>query len=538
MTAAGTPLLEFRGITKGFPGQLANDDVSFAVRAGEVHALVGENGAGKTTLVKILAGELSPDAGELLLDGRPVRIARTWQAAERGIGFIHQEPALVPRLSVAENVTLGLRYQRALSGRIDWRRHHRLARRALDEVGLDVDERTRLGDLSAHEQQLVAIARVLLLDLRVVVLDEVTAPLTKTEVDRLFQIVRRMRDRGVAVVYISHRLEEIFALADRVTVLKDGRWVATEPVGELSRAELTRLIIGRDPTERFRGRPASPAGAPVLSVRGLRDDVLDGVSFDLHAGEILGIAGLAGAGRTNVLEALFGARPADGEVSLDGQPVRFRSPADAVARGIALVTEDRKRDGYVPGFPLWKHLTLPWLRGYRVAGFLVSRRERAAAARAAARFDVRAPSLDTPLRDLSGGNQQKAILARWMSGPPAGAGDPGHDAVDASGPPAGAGDPGHDAVDASGSIRVLLLDEPTHGVDVGAKEEIYRIIRELAAAGTAVLLVSSDLSELEGLCARVLLLSEGRLLGTLTGEQIERGAMLSALYARKEVVHQ
>ena len=500
MSAHTVPILEFRSVTKVFSGQVAVNEVSFSVEAGEVHALVGENGAGKTTLIKVLAGEHTPDAGEILVDGRPLTIRHPWQATAYGLGFIHQEPALVPSLSVAENVTLGLGLVRRM-GLIDWRKQHALVQKVLQQVGLNIDPRRRVADLGVAERQLVAVARIMLLKTpRVVVFDEVTAPLTELEIERLFRIARDLRQRGVAVIYISHRLEEIFAIADRVTVMRNGSWIATEPITGLDKELLVKLIIGHDRPEHVQKsveqQPSSTRG-PLLSAHGLRDDLVRDVSLDLREGEILGLAGLTGAGRTNVLEILFGARhPTAGEIYLEGKRVQFRSPADAISKGLALVTEDRKRNGLVPSFPLWQHITLPSLRDFRIAGLLKLGDERRAARVAVKRFDVRARSIQTAMRDLSGGNQQKAILARWMSRP----------------------------------LRILLLDEPTHGVDIGAKEDIYHFISQVAAEGVAVIVVSSELEELEILCSRVLLLSRGKIIGELTAPNIKKSLILAALF--------
>ena len=495
------PILEFREVTKAFSGQVAVDEVSFSVHAGEVHALVGENGAGKTTLIKVLAGEHTPDAGEILLDGQPLAIRHPWQATQHGLGFIHQEPALVPSLSVTENVTLGLGLMRRL-GLIDWRRQHQLVRRALEQVGLHIDPRVRVSDLGVADRQLVAVARIMLLKApRIVVFDEVTAPLTALEVDRLFRIVRDLRGKGVAVIYISHRLEEIFTVADRVTVMRNGRWIATEPVAALDQQILIRLIIGheREGLQDSVNLESTANRRPLVSADGLEDELLRDVSLDLYEGEILGIAGLTGAGRTNVLEILFGARaPVLGQVYYQGERVRFRHPADAISKGFAMITEDRKRDGLVPSFPLWQHITLPSLKDFSSAGLLRLGRERRAARDAATRFDVRAWSIQTVMRDLSGGNQQKAILARWLSR----------------------------------RLRVLLLDEPTHGVDIGAKEQIYRIIRQVAAEGVGVIVVSSELEELEILCSRVLLLSRGGIIGELTPPNIKKPYILAGLFGQ------
>jgi ABC-type sugar transport system ATPase subunit len=494
------PAVEFRRLTKAFSSQLAVNDVSFSVNAGEIHALVGENGAGKTTLIKVLAGEHSPDAGEILLEGQRLAIHHPWQATEFGIGFIHQEPALVPSLSIAENVTLGLGLAQQW-GLVDWRRQRQLVAYALQQVGLDVDPGRRLADLGIAERQLVAVARVMLLKRpRVVVFDEVTAPLTAREIDHLFTIVRSLRQQDVAVIYISHRLEEIFAIADRVTVMRNGSWVATEPVSALDQRGLVRLIIGHDRPERLQSTQQSRAAErlPILSVRNLSDDLLRDVSLDLYEGEILGLAGLVGAGRTNILQALFGVRaPWTGDVEFVGERVEFRHPADAIARGIAMVTEDRKHDGILPGFPLWQQITLPSVKDFGKMGVLGLGPERRAARAAMKQFDIRARSIHTAMRDLSGGNQQKAILAQWLSRP----------------------------------LRVLLLDEPTHGVDIGAKEDIYDIIRSVAARGVGVIVVSSELEELEILCSRVLLVSRGEILGELSGSSIKKPHILATLFA-------
>ena len=495
--------VEFRNVSKSYPGQKAVDNVSFRVRPGEIHGLVGENGAGKTTLIKILAGNHRADAGEILIADEPARIDRPDDAARLGIGFIHQEPALFPTLSVAENLAIGTGYQTTPLGTVRWSRQYDVVGPVLAEVGLDIDPRARLSTLTIHQRQLVALAKVLLQECRVVVLDEVTAPLTQTEVQLLFEILRRLRDRGVAVIYISHRLHEIFDLADRVTVLRNGRLIATKPVAGLTYGALTGLIIGSDARRGSERRAREVSADVVLAVHDLRDEVLAGVTFDLHRGEVLGLAGLAGAGRTNVLEGIFGLRhPSDGVVELEGNALRLGAPAESVNAGIALVTEDRKTDGYVPSFTLARNLTLPWLRLFTRLGVLDLAEERTAAEAAIEEFDVRARSVDVQMSELSGGNQQKAILARWLWRP----------------------------------IKVLLLDEPTHGVDVGAKSRIYDIIRRMAAQGVSIILVSSELEELEHLCDRVLLIAEGTLVGELRGGDIDKNRMLGDLYRAMSAV--
>jgi ABC-type sugar transport system ATPase subunit len=493
------PLLEFRQITKAFSGQVAVDDVSFSVERGEIHALVGENGAGKTTLIKVLAGEYRAEAGEVLVDGRPLQLRHPSEALQHGIGFIHQEPALIPALSVAENLTLGMGFARRRSGLINWRGQWRAARAALTRVGLDVDPRSRIEDLTIADRQLVAVARILALDnRRLAIFDEATAPLTEAEVERLFAIVQELRSDGVGVIYVSHRLEEIFLLCDRVTVMRNGAWIATRRVASLDQKQLVHLIIGHDPPDRLTQPPAlATAREPIVALREVSDELLDRVSLEVYPGEILGLAGLVGAGRTNVLETIFGARRVrEGSMLLDGEEVAFTHPSDAIRRGIAMVTEDRKRSGFVPNLSTGENITLPNVRQFGRNGILRLNAERVYAREAVRRFDVRTRSIRTPITELSGGNQQKAILARWLSQ----------------------------------NVRVLLLDEPTHGVDVGAKEEIYRLIKDVAAQGVAVVVVSSELEELELLCSRVLLLREGTVIGAATGDEISKARMLADLY--------
>lgn len=495
---APPPVLQFQNIVKSFSGHVAVDHASFEVLPGEVHGLVGENGAGKSTLIKVLAGELHADSGQILLDSKPFVSVHPSQATAAGIGFIHQIPALVPSLSVAENVSLGLEFQRGPSRLISWKQHHRHVRGLLAEVGLKhVSPTTSLFQLSVSERQLVALARVLSIDLRIVVFDEVTAPLTETEVERLFRIIGELKSNGVASIYISHRLSEIFELASRVTVMKDARVVGTEATKDLTPATLTRMIIGKDPADRFEQDHIRVSETAVMTFANIVDDLLQDVSFDLHSGEILGIAGLGGAGRTNIAEIAFGARqPLSGSILLDGNPVRLRHPADAVAHGIGMVTEDRQHDGYLPDAPLWQNVTLPWRHAFNRFGFMHRREEESTARQAVDRFDIRTRTIRTALRELSGGNQQKTILAKWLARP----------------------------------LKVLILDEPTHGVDVGAKEEIYRLISEVASQRVSILLISSELSELEGLCHRVLVLSEGQIVDELIGDDISEANMLGRLF--------
>jgi ABC-type sugar transport system ATPase subunit len=498
--------LQISEVVKAFDAVLALDRVSFEMEAGEVHALLGENGAGKSTLIRLLAGVFPPDSGEIGLDGNEFRPSHPREAIDHGIACVHQTPLFVPNFSVTENLLLGLPYDERRAGLIDWASEHRQARAALAEVGLYLDPRTRLADLELHERQFVALARSLQQRPRVLLLDEITASLAEPEVKRLYEVVRGLRDEGVAVVYVSHRLEEVFEIADRATVLRDGRHIATRPVRDLTHRKLTELIVGRDleeviPQRQARGEHAH--GKPVLVARGIGDgEQTSGISFDLHAGEIVGLAGLAGSGQSSLLRLLFGAeRLREGEMLIEGTPYSPRHPSDAIGAGLAMVTEDRHYDGLVLNMPVWKNTTLPWVTRFRRRLLLRLNGERAEAAEQTRRLGVRMPSIDATMALLSGGNQQKVVLAKWISGSP----------------------------------RILVLDEPTHGVDIGSRYEIYDIVRELAARGVAIIVASTDLEELETLCDRVLLLRGGRLVGGLSGSDVTEESILGRLLAADEV---
>jgi ABC-type sugar transport system ATPase subunit len=494
--------IQARGITKQFPGQLALDRIDFQVRAGEVNALVGENGAGKSTLIKVLAGELVPDHGTIRLFGTPAELRSPTDALRRGLGFIHQVPALVPSVSVTENIVLGSGYQRTALGTIAWPGQHRAVAETLRSVGLaHVSPRERLANLTVSEQQLVALGRLLHTKAKVLVLDEVTAPLTGVEVDRLFAILRDLVSDGLSVVYVSHRLEEVFRIAHTATVLRNGRLIARRAITDLDTSSLTQLIVGRELGNVFASHArAAPAGPARLIVRGLCSDKLRDVSLRVAPNEIVGVAGLSGAGRSELLGALFGAEPVQaGSVHLDGVGLRLRHPADAITAGIALVTEDRKVDGFAGSATIWETMLLPWMRRFRRGGLLSLRRARAHASAQAEQFDVRPRRVQTTMASLSGGNQQKVLLARWITP----------------------------------STKVLLLDEPTHGVDVGAKAEIYRLIRRAADEGLSVLMASSEMEEFEALCERVVLLDNGAVLGELSGAQISKDNILHCLLTRQ-----
>ena len=486
------------GISKSFPGVQALRDVQFEVQGGEVHALVGENGAGKSTLMRILGGVHQRDAGEIHLRGQPVEIPSPVYARMLGISIIHQELNQVPALPVAENIFLGREPRRA-GGFVDWKTMYARANTLLQDLGLPIDPRRRLGTLTVAEQQLVEIAKALSVEADLVIMDEPTAALTVEETERLFRFIRDLRPRGVGIVYITHRLEEIFTIADRVTVLRDGRYVGTYAIGELTMDGLIRLMVGRQLTEKFPKEPVA-AGAPVLEVRGLtsRGRFTD-VSFTVHRGEILGIAGLIGSGKAAVAHAIFGAIPVDsGEILVDGHPVTIRSPSEAIAHGIGLVTEDRKRLGLVLGMSVTANITLPVLPELETAGFVRRREEAARVTQAIRDLDMAVASPEQPARNLSGGTQQKVVVAKWLQT----------------------------------RARVLLLVEPTRGIDVGAKVEMYRLMVDLARRGVGIVMISSELPEILGMSDRILVMHEGRITGEFPRETATQEAILASASGR------
>ncbi len=492
------PLLEMRGIGKAFPGVRALHEVSLEVRAGEVHALVGENGAGKSTLMRILGGVHQRDAGEILWHGRPLEIRSPLEARAHGISIIHQELNQVPGLSVAENIFLGREPRHAL-GLVDWDEMHARAGRLLADLGLSIDPRRRLGTLTVAEQQLVEIAKALSVEAELVIMDEPTAALTVEETQRLFGFIRDLRARGVGIIYITHRLEEVFSIADRVTVLRDGQHVGTYAVSELTLDELIRLMVGRRLTEKF-PKEAVAQGPPVLEVRGLTvKGVCEDVSFVVHHGEILGIAGLIGSGKTEVAHAVFGAiQPDRGEIYLDGQRVTIRSPAEAIALGIGLVTEDRKRLGLVLQMSVRANITLPVVRMLAPALYIRRSEEQALVAQAIRDLDMAVSSPEQMARNLSGGTQQKAVVAKWLQT----------------------------------HARVLLLAEPTRGIDVGAKVEMYRLMVELAKRGVGIVMISSEMPEILGMSDRILVMHEGRITAEFPRERATQEAILASATGR------
>ncbi|WP_374713068.1 sugar ABC transporter ATP-binding protein [Symbiobacterium terraclitae] len=495
-----SPVVEMRGIVRSFPGVKALSGVDLELRAGEVHALLGENGAGKSTLMKILGGLYHPEAGEIRIDGRPVRIESPAAAAKLGIAFIHQELNQALHLSVAENIFLGRPPVTGPLRRVDWRAMYRGAAAALERLGAEIDPRAALGSLGVGARQMVEIARALSLDARVLIMDEPTAALTGAEVERLFAVVRSLAASGVAVVYISHRLEEIFSLCQRVTVLRDGQRVGSWTIDQVSPDELIAHMVGRQLTERFPKVAVTP-GETLLEVRDLTLRGAGGaVSFSVRRGEIVGLAGLMGAGRTELMRAVAGIdRPAGGAVLLEGRPLPPGDAATAIARGLVLVPEDRRRQGLLTGRSVRENLSLARLRSLCRLGLIQAGAERQLVDAYVSELGIRTPHREQSVTNLSGGNQQKVILGRWLATSP----------------------------------RLLILDEPTRGIDVGAKAEIYRLMGELVQRGMGIILVSSELPEVMGLSDRILVMHEGRLTAEFGRAEFDQERIMQAATGRK-----
>ncbi|MCC7447043.1 MAG: sugar ABC transporter ATP-binding protein [Anaerolineae bacterium] len=500
---SSTPLFSIRHASKSYNGIPALIDASLDLLGGEVHALMGENGAGKSTLIKMLAGVLSADTINLTLRGKPVTIHDAQAAFDLGLRFIHQELNIVPQLSVAENIFLSQRYPRRAGILVNWRKLHQDTRDVLAQLGIThLDPRTIIARLSPGDQMLVKIASAFVgseqSNASVYVMDEPTAALTGEETARLFQVIQRLREQGCAILYVSHRLDEIFQIANRVTVMRDGRVVATKPIAETSAAELIQLMTGRALQQVYPPRETPVGDAVLLDVQNLHTAVVSHISFQLRSGEILGIAGLNGSGRTELIRALMGAdRLLGGTVTLAGAPLKHRAPAGAWHNGLAFVPEERRSQGLILSRSIGNNITLPHLGWLSRGGlFLDNAHERQLANTLGGSVRLKAKGAQQTIRELSGGNQQKVVFARALARNP----------------------------------RVLLLDEPTRGVDVGAKFDIYTLIRQISAQGTGILMVSSDLTELIGLCDRILIMRRGQLVDTVAASGLTEESLLALCY--------
>lgn len=509
-TENGSPTLRMEHIEKSFSGVKVLDDVHFDLRPGEVHILAGENGAGKTTLIKILAGVHTNYQGTVYLRHQPVRFKSPHEAAIRGISAIHQDMSLVNAMTVADNIFLGREQARAGLW-MDFKAQQKKARRLLDQLGIEVSLSRVLGEYPVSIRQMIEIAKALVYDARIIIMDEPTSALNDVETARLFEIIRDIKRRGCGIIFISHRLEEIYTIGDRISVLRDGRLIGTSPAKDLASGELVRRMVGRDIRQQFPKRGAAP-GPPRLSVRnfclsdptGTKPWVVEHVSFDLHAGEILGLAGLQGSGKSELFHGLFGTygKQESGQITLEGRPYSIRSPKNAIASGLILLTNDRKGTGLVPAMDVIRNISLASIKTVSPGGWMNEDREETKAREYVESLNIRIHSLTQEVQTLSGGNQQKVVLAKWLETEP----------------------------------KVLLLDEPTIGVDVGAKHEIYRLMNRWTVEGKAILLVTSELPELLAMSDRILVMHRGRIVREFSREEASQERVIQAAMG-EETVH-
>ncbi len=489
------PVLHLDNIVKTFPGVRALDGVSFSVMPGEVHALMGENGAGKSTLMKVLGGIYQPDGGDIYMGDNKVTMSGPLEAKGMGIVFIHQELSLAEELTVAENIYLG-ELPRKSFGRVDWAKLAAQTNAILKKLNVGFDAKTRVGDLSIANQQMVEIARALTVDAKAVIFDEPTASLTDAEKVVLFDVIADLKADGVGIIYISHRMEEIFKITDRISILRDGQYQGTVVTAETNEEAVTQMMIGRK-LDLSRNAAHHELGEVALEVRGLSCGALyQDVSFEVRRGEVVGFYGLVGAGRTEIAETLFGLRdPSAGQILLDGQEVRIHSPADAIARGISLVPEDRKGQGLILGMNCRDNMTLPQVDDLKAGPFVAEGAEIAIFDQYRDRLDIRTPSWKQQVGNLSGGNQQKIVIGKWLSMHP----------------------------------NVLIVDEPTRGIDVGSKSEIHKLLRELAAQGYAVIVISSEMPEVLHVSDRIVAMYSGRIMRTFTSDEVNEDNLIQAI---------
>lgn len=502
-------ILHMEGIHKSFSGVSVLRDIHLSLYQGEVHALMGENGAGKSTLMKIMAGIYKPDSGSMFYHNKEVAWHNPMEARDKGISVIHQEISLSPNLTIGENILMGTPFPKNKFGLVKWEAIYERAAEVLRSIGSSLDPRTKVSSLSVAQQQIVEIARALSFNSDVLIMDEPTASLTDKEIDKLFVIIRDLKKKGVAIVYISHRMDEIFQISDRITVLRDGQWISSCPIGETNPDLLVKQMVGREITDLFQRKRSSAASSPapahsrkpVLELAGVSDmHTVKNVSLRIYPGEIVGLAGLVGAGRTELFRTIFGvSKLTGGQIFLDGEPVSIKSPIDAIRYGIAHVPESRKEQGLFPNLSVKENIIMNRMPHYRKAKVLQYSRMEAESDRLIRELGVKTASPEQNVMGLSGGNQQKVVIARWLSIGP----------------------------------KVLLLDEPTRGVDVGAKTEIHKIICELAEKGLAVLMVSSELPEVLGVSDRILVMHEGRIRAELSREEATQEQIM--YYATGEI---
>ncbi len=482
-----------RGISKRFDTTQALDDVSLTLHAGEIHALLGENGAGKSTLIKIMTGVHPPDRGEILFDGKPIALHSPIQAQTHGIAAIYQEPMVFPDLNVAENIFIT---HRTRSPFVNWGKLYRDAENILKKLDVKLDVRQPARGLTLAAQQTVEIAKAISLQVRVLIMDEPTASLSAHEVNQLFKLAKTLKQQGVAILFISHRLDEVFEIADRVSVFRDGKWISTKPRAEVTPDGAIRDMVGRELNTLF-AKTETKKGEVLLSVKNLgKENAFEGISFEVRRGEVLGLAGLVGARRTDVGLALFGVEPADtGEIVFKGKAVRITAPQQATHLGIAYVSEDRRALGLVMPMSITSNISLPMLRDYLSPFGLVNfGAEKKTALQFRERLSIRTQTVDVPVAKLSGGNQQKVMLSKWLNAKP----------------------------------QLLILDEPTRGIDVGAKAEVHHMINDLAAQGLGIILVSSDMPEVLGMSDRILVMREGRQMGIFSRQEATQEKILTA----------
>ncbi len=475
----GEYILQMRKISKSFPGVQALKEVDFFVKPGEVHCLIGANGAGKSTLMKILAGAYQKDSGSIYFENKEVNITSPISSSKLGIAVIYQELSLTPNLSVAENIYLG-RYPKKRGRLIDWKQMNSKAQQLIDSLSIKINVKKPINDLSIGHRQIVELAKALASNAKLIVMDEPSATLSAEEFETLLRVINELKSKGITVIYISHRLEELFRVGDRVTVLRDGRYIATKNLNEISQDQLVELIIGHALTKAETVNQNAVKNEEIVALKGINTNKLFNINLSLHKGEVLGLYGLMGSGRTEILKIIYGVdQAADGQLFINGKPVKLKSPSEAMRLGIGMVPENRKTQGLALGLSVWENMTIPSLKNYMKMGLLNYSDLFAEANQQVNQLNIVTPSIKAAVKNLSGGNQQKVVIAKWL--------------VKKS--------------------EILLFDEPTQGIDIGAKDEIYQIIRRLAAEGKGIIVASSELEELTQICNRIVVMFNGRIAG-------------------------